>query len=91
MTSKGWAMVKPMRSKVNCRDKLNEVIREVGIPELVIHTDNAGEESGAFVTEWERDRKNHLLPNTFVKPHSPWMNRAEGEIGWFETHSIAVS
>jgi hypothetical protein len=78
-------MVKPMRSKVDCGDKLNEVIWEVGIPELGIHTNNAGEESGAF-TEWERVRKNHLLPNTIVKPHSPWMNHAKREIGWFKTH-----
>jgi hypothetical protein len=78
-------MVKPVWSKADCRDKLNEVIREVGIPELGIQTNNAGEESGAF-TEWERVRKNHLLSNTFVKPHSPWMNHAAGEIGWFKTH-----
>ena len=61
------------------------MIRDVGVPELGIHTDNAGEESGAF-TEWERVRKYHLIPNTFVEPHSPWMNRAEGEIGRFKTH-----
>jgi hypothetical protein len=29
----------PMRSKADCGDKLNDVIREVGIPELGIHTD----------------------------------------------------
>jgi hypothetical protein len=47
-----------MRSKADCGDVLNDVIREVGIPDG-IHTDNAGEESGAF-TEWERVRKHHL-------------------------------
>jgi hypothetical protein len=68
-----------MRSKANCGDKLNDVIREVGIPELGIHTDNAREESGVF-TDWERVRKNHLIPNTIIEPHSPWMNCAEGHI-----------
>jgi hypothetical protein len=74
-----------MRSKADCGDKLNDVIREYGIPEYGLHTDNAGEESGAF-TEWERVRKTHLIPQTFIEPHSPWMNRAEGEIGRFKTH-----
>ena len=80
----GWATVKPLRSKADCGDALNDVIREVGIPNG-IHTDNAGEESGVY-TEWERVRKSCLIPNTFIEPHSPWMNRAEGEIGKFKTH-----
>jgi hypothetical protein len=74
-----------MRSKADCGDKLNDVIHEYGIPEYGPHTDNAGEESGAF-SEWERVRKTHLIPQTFIEPHSPWMNRAEGEIGRFKTH-----
>jgi hypothetical protein len=59
-----------MRSKANCGDRLNNVIHEDGIPEFGIHTDNAGEEPGAF-TKWERVRKTHLIPQTFIKPHSP--------------------
>jgi hypothetical protein len=74
-----------MWSKADCGDKLNDVIWEVGIPELGIHTNNAGEESGAF-TNWEKVRKNHLIPNTFIEPHSPWMNCAEGHIRQFKTH-----
>jgi hypothetical protein len=80
-----WATAVPMRSKADCGDALNDVVREYGIPEHGIHTDNAGEESGAH-TEWERVRKHFLIPQTFVEPHSPWMNRAEGEIGRFKSH-----
>jgi hypothetical protein len=69
-----------MRSKAEAGDALNRTIRDVGIPELGIHTDNAGEEGGVD-TEWERVRKHFLIPQTFVEPYSPWMNRAELEIG----------
>jgi hypothetical protein len=74
-----------MRSKADAGDALNTVVRDVGIPEYGIHTDNAGEESGVN-TEWERVRKNFLIPQTFVEPYSPWMNHAEHEIGLFKTH-----
>jgi hypothetical protein len=76
----GWHRVVPMRSKAEAGDALNRTIRDVGIPELGIHTDNAGEEGGVD-TEWERVRKHFLIPQTFVEPYSPWMNRAELEIG----------
>jgi hypothetical protein len=81
----GWHRVVPMRSKAEAGDALNRTIRDVGIPELGIHTDNAGEEGGVD-TEWERVRKHFLIPQTFVEPYSPWMNRAELEIGAFKTH-----
>jgi hypothetical protein len=74
-----------MRSKADAGDALNSTIRDVGIPELGIHTDNAGEESGVS-TEWERVRRHFLIPQTFVEPYSPWMNRAELEIGAFKSH-----
>jgi hypothetical protein len=74
-----------MRSKADAGDALNSTIRDVGIPELGIHTDNAGEESG-INTEWERVCRHFLIPQTFVEPHLPWMNRAELEIGAFKTH-----
>jgi hypothetical protein len=74
-----------MHSKADCDDKLNNVIHEYGIPKYGLHTDNAGEESGAF-TEWERVWKTHLITQMFIEPHSPWMNRAEGEIGHLKMH-----
>jgi len=80
-----WAVVMPMRSKADCGDVFNKIVREYGIPEDGIHTDNAGEESGVH-TEWERTRKHFLINQTFIEPHSPWMNRAEGEIGRTKTH-----
>jgi hypothetical protein len=61
------------------------MIRDVSIPELGIHTDNAGEESGVD-TEWERVRKHFLVPQTFVELYLPWMNQAELEIGAFKMH-----
>jgi hypothetical protein len=78
-----------MRSKADAGDALNSTIRDVGIPELAIHTDNACEESGVD-TEWERVRKHFLIPQTFVEPYSPWMNLAELEIGAFKMHSCWI-
>jgi hypothetical protein len=78
-----------MCSKADCGDKLHDVIREYRIPEYGLHTDNAGEESGAF-TEWKRVWKTHLIPQTFIEPHSPWMKRAEGEIGRFKMHYCRI-
>jgi hypothetical protein len=83
--NEGWATIKLMHSKADCGDILNNVIHEYGIPEYGLHTDNAGEESGAF-TEWERVQKTHLIPQMFIKLHSLWMNCAEGEIGCFKMH-----
>jgi len=80
-----WAKVYPMRSEADCGDRFNEAIRQYGIPELGIHSDNAAAETGDF-TEFERVRKIHLVPRTTTEPHSPWMNRAESEIGQFKTH-----
>jgi len=80
-----WAVVVPMWSKADCSDVFNRVVREYGIPEFGIHTDNAGEESGAH-TEWAKTRKHFLIDQMFIEPHSPWMNRAEGEIGRTKTH-----
>jgi hypothetical protein len=83
--NESWNRIVPMRSKADAGDALNTVVRDVGIPEFGIHTDNAGEESGVD-TEWERVRKHFLIPQTFVEPYSPWMNHAEHEIGLFKTH-----
>ena len=74
-----------MRSEADCGDRFNEAIRQYGIPELGIHSDNTAAETGDF-TEFERVRKTHLVPRTTTEPHSPWMNRAESEIGQFKTH-----
>jgi len=75
-----WATVVPICKKAEAGDALNRVVREYGIPEFGLHTDNAREESGDH-TEWERVRKHFLIPRTLTEPYSPWMNRAEGEIG----------
>jgi hypothetical protein len=74
-----------MRSEGDCSDAFNRAIREYGIPELGIHSDNAAAEVGEF-TEFVRVRKWHLILCTTVEPHSPWMNRAEREIGQFKAH-----
>jgi len=80
-----WAIIVPMQSKANCGDAFNRVVHKYGIPEFGIHTDNAGKESGTH-TEWEKTRKHFLINQTFIEPHSPWMNRAKGEIGCTKTH-----
>jgi len=74
-----------MCKKANAGDTLNRVVREYGIPEQGLHTDNAGEESSDH-TEWEKVRKHFLIPQTLTEPHSPWMNWVEGEIGQLKTH-----
>jgi len=60
-------------------------VREYGIPEQGLHTDNASKESGNH-TEWEKVRKHFLIPWTLTEPHSPWMNQVEGKIGHLKTH-----
>ncbi|MGH7955268.1 MAG: hypothetical protein ACREOZ_04835, partial [Gloeomargaritales cyanobacterium] len=65
-----------MKLKSEAGDKLNEFIKDVGIPELLV-TDNAGEETGA---EWERIRKNYLVKQKWTEPYSPWQNKTEREI-----------
>jgi len=80
-----WAVVVPMQKKADAGDALNQTVREYGIPEFGLHTDNAGEESGDH-TEWEQIRKHFLIPRTLMEPYSPWMNQAEGKIGCMKTH-----
>jgi hypothetical protein len=78
-----------MCSKADCGKKVNDVICEYKVSEYGIHMDNAGEESGAF-TEWEQVSTTHLIPQTIIEPHSPWMNHAEGEIGRFKMYTAAL-
>ena len=65
-----WAKVYPMRSEADCGDRFNEAIRQYGIPELGIHSDNAAAETGDF-TEFERVRKIHLVPRTTTSLTAP--------------------
>ncbi len=74
-----------MHKKADAGNALNQVVREYGIPEQGLHTDNAGEESGDH-TDWEKVRKHFLIPCTLTEPHSPWMNQVEGKIGHLKTH-----
>ncbi|MGH7954900.1 MAG: hypothetical protein ACREOZ_02950 [Gloeomargaritales cyanobacterium] len=76
VTADEFNRVYPMKLKSDAGDKLNEFIKDIGIPQLLL-TDNAGEETG---TEWERVRKNYLIKQKWTEPYSPWQNKAEREI-----------
>ncbi|MGH7974081.1 MAG: hypothetical protein ACREBR_01045, partial [bacterium] len=76
VTAEDFNKVYPMKLKSEAGDKLNEFVKDVGIPELVV-TDNTGEETGA---DWERVRKHYLIKQKWTEPYSPWQNKAEREI-----------
>jgi hypothetical protein len=57
-TSDGYAIVNPMKLKLEAGSKLNELCSNVGIPSRLF-TDNAGGGTGG---EWETVRRKHLIP-----------------------------
>ncbi|MGH3054118.1 MAG: hypothetical protein ACRDL7_03970, partial [Gaiellaceae bacterium] len=82
VTSDDFNRVYPMKLRSDAGDTLNEFIKDIGIPELLI-TDNAGEETGA---EWERVRKYYLIKQKGTEPYSPWQNKAELTIKELKKH-----
>jgi hypothetical protein len=75
-----------MQSEGDCGSTLNTAIRQYGIPELGIHSDNAAAEVGLH-----KIRKSpKMVACMTTEPHSPWMNRTEREIGQFKTHWLVL-
>ena len=68
-----------MRRKAEAPDALVNFIQTVGIPEHLI-TDNAPEEGRGPSTQWRNVVGTYHIHQTWTEPHSPWQNKAEGEI-----------
>jgi hypothetical protein len=69
-------MVYPMCLKSEAPTALKNFIRDVNIPQT-IHSDNAKE---LMQEEWKKVCNDIMISTTYTKPHSPWQNRAEGQI-----------
>lgn len=76
---KGFARFWPMTSKSEANDGLLDFINNDGIPEWMI-TDGAREQGGGRNTAWRGSLRTYHIKQTYTEPHSPWQNRAEGEI-----------
>jgi len=61
---------------------LKNFIRDVGIPQT-IHSDNAKE---LMQGEWKKVCNDFMIFTTYTEPHSPWQNRAEGQIQELKHH-----
>ena len=68
-----------MQRKAEAPDALVNFIQTVGIPEHLI-TDNAPEEGRGPSTQWRNVVGTYHIHQTWTEPHSPWQNKAEGEI-----------
>jgi len=75
-------MVYPMRLKSEMPNALKCFIRDVGIPQT-IHSDNAKE---LMQGEWKEICNEFMINTTYTEPHSPWQNRAEGQIRELKRH-----
>jgi hypothetical protein len=78
----GFNMVYPMRLKSETPNALKCFIRDVGIPQT-IHSDNAKE---LMQGEWKKICNEFMITTTYTEPHSPWQNRAEGQIRELKRH-----
>jgi len=78
----GFTKVYPMRTKGEAHHALRCFIHDVGIPH-VIHSDNAKEQMQG---QWRKLCTEFGIPTTFTEPHSPWQNRAEGQIREIKRH-----
>mmetsp|Transcript_5420 Transcript_5420/g.7995 ORF Transcript_5420/g.7995 Transcript_5420/m.7995 type:complete len:667 (+) Transcript_5420:1119-3119(+) len=81
-TSKKYLSLYPMKTKAEAGEQLNRFVTTTGIP-LGILTDGAKEEN---LGRWNEVRKKFLLTQRDTEPHSPWQNKAEGEIGATKNH-----
>jgi len=71
-----------MRLKSETPNALKCFIRDVGIPQT-IHSDNAKE---LMQGEWKKICNEFMITTTYTEPHSPWQNRAEGQIRELKRH-----
>jgi hypothetical protein len=85
-TTDGYYKVYTTKLKYDEGSKLNQICSSVGIPARIF-TDNAGEETGG---EWETVRREHIIPQRYTEPHTPWQNKAELEIGKEKVHYCRI-
>ncbi len=72
----GFNMVYPMRTKSEAPNALRCFIQDVGIPQT-LHNDNAKELRQG---NWKEICNEFMIATMYTEPHSPWQNRAEGQI-----------
>eukprot|EP00536_Pseudo-nitzschia_multiseries_P015983 jgi/Psemu1/44457/gm1.44457_g len=72
----------PVQGKLHAHQGLKVFIHEVGIPEHLI-SDGAPEQRArrTYKTHWNSIVKCNHIHQTFIQPHCPFQNRAEGAIG----------
>ena len=75
---KGFSTFWTMRAKSDANNGLVNFINTVGIPERLV-VDGAPEQ-GQVNTAWRKTLRQYHIHQTVTEPHSPWQNRAEGEI-----------
>jgi transposase len=68
-----------MKLKSEANNGLLDFINNDGIPEWLV-VDGAIEQGGGQNTAWRSSLKIYHIKQTYMKPYSPWQNRAEGEI-----------
>jgi hypothetical protein len=78
----GFTKVYPMRSKGEAYQTLRCFIHDVGVPQT-IHSDNAKE---SMQGQWRKICNEFGIQTTYIEPHSPWKNRAEGHIRETKRH-----
>ena len=72
----GFVRIYPMKNKADAHHALMRFIHEVGVPKNLL-TDRAQEEMRG---EWGQIVKKYRIRQKTTEAHSPWQNRAEGEI-----------
>ena len=77
-TDFAWSRTYPLTSKADAHLALDELFHRVGVPERLI-PDDAPELVGGF-SEYRKKATAAGCPIDPVDPHSPWQNRAEGEL-----------
>mmetsp|Transcript_5411 Transcript_5411/g.7980 ORF Transcript_5411/g.7980 Transcript_5411/m.7980 type:complete len:205 (+) Transcript_5411:2308-2922(+) len=82
VTDKHYCAIKPMKTKGEAGEKLNEFITTTGNPEGLI-TDGAKEE---YHGRWGEVRKKFLLHQRQTEPHSAWQSHAEDAIRESKNH-----
>lgn len=86
VTSEGFVAGRPIKSKGDAWETLEEFCREYGIPRILV-SDMAKEER---LGQWETIRKQNLIQQQFTEPYSGWQNRAEDEIREFKRHFARI-
>lgn len=87
VTSEGFASGRPLQSKGDAYEALEEFCHDYGIPQLLV-SDMANEEQ---LGRWEEEvRKQNLIKQQFSEPYSGWQNWAEDEIREFKKHLVCI-